>query len=471
MKAQRHGRPSRTHVAERLAMYREALPDASLLPWRGYVVEANGQSLIAEGLAGRVGEVVEVRTAAGATREGEIIGFERTRASIMLLQNSNGDDTSAGNGTGGANAGTAGMGIRYGDEVVALGLGACVPVSDSLMGRVVNARAEPIDGRGLIGRGQRTSLEPAAPRPFARVPIDEPLSTGVRALDGLLPIGRGQRIGIFGGSGVGKSTLLGMVTRNCAADVVVIGLVGERGREVLEFLNESLGEQGRAKSVVVVGTSDEAPLLKLRTAFAATSVAEFFAAQGKQVLLILDSLTRFAMAAREVGLAAGEPPTNKGYTPSVFSRLARLIERAGRFHQGSITAFYTVLMEADDEHDPIVDAVRSFVDGHLMLSREMALEGWYPPIDMLRSVSRLMNAVATPAHLADAAAVRRQLAIYARSEDLVRIGAYRAGMDLDLDRAMAGRAEVRAFLEQRPDEVSALAATLTRLKNLAEAAA
>ena len=229
--------------------------------------------------------------------------------------------------------------------------------------------------------------------PLDRAPIRTPLGTGIRAIDALLTVGRGQRVGIFGGSGVGKSTLIGMMTRNTEADVTVVGLVGERGREVGEFLEDSLGEEGRARSVVVVSTSDQSPLMRMRAALAATTVAEFFAAQGKHVLLVLDSLTRFAMAAREIGLAAGEPPTAKGYTPSVFTRLARLVERAGQFRAGSITAFYTVLMEGDDQQDPLVDAVRSLLDGHIVLSRALAAEGWYPPIEVLDSISRLMPAV------------------------------------------------------------------------------
>ena len=229
---------------------------------------------------------------------------------------------------------------------------------------------------------QALPLDGVVRRPLDRVPIRTPLGTGIRVLDALLTVGRGQRVGIFGGSGVGKSTLIGMMTRNTEADVTVVGLVGERGREVVEFLEDSLGAEGRARSVVVVSTSDQSPLMRMRAALAATTIAEYFAAQGKHVLLVLDSLTRFAMAAREIGLAAGEPPTNKGYTPSVFTRLARLVERTGQFRVGSITAFYTVLMEGDDQQDPLVDAVRSLLDGHVVLSRTLAAEGWYPPIEV-----------------------------------------------------------------------------------------
>ena len=251
-------------------------------------------------------------------------------------------------------------------------------LSEQMTGRVLDALGRPLDGLAPLRIGGAWPLDGAVPQAMEREPIREPLSTGVRVLDGVLTVGRGQRVGIFGGSGVGKSTLIGMMTRNTAADLTVVGLVGERGREVREFLEDALGEEGRKRSVVLVSTSDESPLLRMRAALAATSVAEFHASQGKHVLLVLDSLTRYAMAAREVGLAAGEPPASKGYTPSVFSRLARLVERAGNFSDGSVTAFYTVLMEGDDQQDPLVDAVRSLLDGHVVLSRAMAAEGWYP---------------------------------------------------------------------------------------------
>jgi flagellum-specific ATP synthase len=281
-----------------------------------------------------------------------------------------------------------------------------------------------------------------------RVPIKEPMSTGVRVLDGMLTVGRGQRIGIFGGSGVGKSTLIGMMTRNTAADLTVVGLVGERGREVREFVEESLGEEGMRRAVVLVSSSDQSPLLRMRAALAATAVAEFHAAQGRHVLLVLDSLTRYAMAAREIGLAAGEPPATKGYTPSVFTRLAKLVERAGNFERGSITAFYTVLMEGDDQQDPVVDSVRSFVDGHVVLSRSMASAGWYPPVNVLDSLSRLMPAVVSREHRTQATLLRRLLAAHARSEDLIRIGAYKPGADGELDRAMQAMPAIQGFLEQ-----------------------
>jgi flagellum-specific ATP synthase len=283
----------------------------------------------------------------------------------------------------------------------------------------------------------------------------------------MLSVGRGQRVGIFGGSGVGKSTLIGMMTRNSDAEVIVVGLVGERGREVGEFLEESLGREGRKRAVVLVSTSDQSPLLRMRAALASTSVAEYFASTGRHVLLVLDSLTRFAMAAREVGLAAGEPPTTRGYTPSVFNRLARLAERAGNFRTGSITAFYTVLMEGDDLQDPLVDAVRSFLDGHVVLSRALAADGAYPPIDVIESISRLMPAIVTDEHAQAAATVRRMLSTWAGSEDLVRIGAYKPGTDETLDRAMKYRPAIRQYLVQAAREKETFAAGRALLERLA----
>jgi flagellum-specific ATP synthase len=358
-------------------------------------------------------------------------------------------------------------GIRFGDAVWAEGTKPEIEVGPALMGRVLNAMGAPIDEGRPPAAANLLALDGAVRPALDRAAIIEPLGTGIRAIDAMLTVGRGQRVGIFGGSGVGKSTLIGMMTRNTEAEVTIMGLVGERGREVGEFLRDSLGKEGLARAVVVVSTSDQSPLLRMRAALAATTLAEYFAAQGKHVLLVLDSLTRFAMAAREIGLAAGEPPTAKGYTPSVFARLARFVERAGCFQTGSITAFYTVLMEGDDQQDPLVDAVRSLLDGHIVLSRTLAAEGWYPPIEVLDSISRLMPAVAGEVHREQATLVRKLLAIYARSEDLVRIGAYKAGADPDLDRALRAHDAIRAFLAQAAGERVRFPECLRRLATLA----
>ncbi len=415
--------------------------------WRGSVIESVGQTIESAGPPVSVGECCEIEDHAGQAHAAEVVGFRGSNVLSMPVE--------------------AAEGIRFGDSVWSEGVMPRIEVGPALMGRVLNAQGVPIDGGRAPFLSKSLPLDGAVRSPFDRVSIEEPLGTGIRAIDGLLTVGRGQRVGIFGGSGVGKSTLIGMMTRNTEAEVTVVGLVGERGREVGEFLRDSLGVEGLKRSVVVVSTSDQSPLLRMRAALAATVVAEFFAAEGKNVLLVLDSLTRFAMAAREIGLAAGEPPTAKGYTPSVFSRLARLIERAGRFRTGSITAFYTVLMEGDDQQDPLVDAVRALLDGHVVLDRSLAAEGWYPPIAVLDSISRLMPAVAVESHREQAALVRKLMAVYARSEDLVRIGAYKAGADPELDRALRAREAIRAFLTQDAREQVEFGDCITRLAVLA----
>jgi flagellum-specific ATP synthase len=430
-----------------LARYFGRLESGQPWRWRGQVLESVGQTIESAGPLASVGECCEIQDQFGRAHLAEVIGFRGSNVLSMPVESTEG--------------------IRFGNTVEALGVNPEIEVGPALMGRVLNALGAPIDD----GRPPLVSLalplDGVVRRPLDRVPIRIPLGTGIRALDALLTVGRGQRVGIFGGSGVGKSTLIGMMTRNTEADVTVVGLVGERGREVVEFLEDSLGEAGRARSVVVVSTSDQSPLMRMRAALAATTIAEFFADQGKHVLLVLDSLTRFAMAAREIGLAAGEPPTNKGYTPSVFTRLARLVERSGQFRVGSITAFYTVLMEGDDQQDPIVDAVRSLLDGHVVLSRTLAAEGWYPPIELLDSISRLMPAVTQPAHRENAALLRKLLAVYARSEDLVRIGAYKPGSDPDLDRALRARGAMRSFMTQESREQVRFAECVNRLAALA----
>ena len=418
-------------------------------PWRwsGRVLDLVGQTIESSGPLASVGECCEIQDQFGHAHLAEVIGFRGSNVLSMPV-------------------GTT-EGIRFGDQVAAMGVRPEIEVGSALMGRVLNAVGEPIDEGGAPAVTQTMLLDGAVRSPLDRTPIRTPLGTGIRVLDSMLTVGRGQRVGIFGGSGVGKSTLIGMMTRNTEADVTVVGLVGERGREVGEFLEDSLGGEGRARSVVVVSTSDQSPLMRMRAALAATTIAEFFAAQGKHVLLVLDSLTRFAMAAREIGLAAGEPPTNKGYTPSVFNRLAKLIERAGQFRVGSITAFYTVLMEGDDQQDPLVDAVRSLLDGHVVLSRALAAEGWYPPIEVLDSASRLMPVVTQPAHREHAALLRKMMAVYARSEDLVRIGAYKPGADPDLDRALRARGAMRAFMTQEIREQARFNDSVQKLAQLA----
>jgi flagellum-specific ATP synthase len=427
---------------ELLAPYFARLETCSGLRWRGRVTQVIGPLVESEGPFCSVGELCEITDSKGRIMPGEIVGFRGTTVLSMPLESPSG--------------------VRYGDAVSTWGGRPTIRVGDGLLGRVIDGRGQPLDSVGPVRGREYRALDAAAPLPLDRVPIREPLSCGIRAVDGFLTCGRGQRVGIFGGSGVGKSTLIGMMARNTGADLTVLGLVGERGREVRDFL-ENLGVEGCKRSCVVVSTSDQSPLLRIRAALAATAVAEYFCAHGKQVLLVVDSLTRLAMAQREIGLAAGEPPTAKGYTPSCFTMLARLIERAGRFGQGSITAFYTVLMEGDDEQDPLVDGARALLDGHVMLDRQLAARSHYPPIAILNSVSRLMSAVASASHLQKAQTLRRLLAAYAASADLVRIGAYQKGSDSTLDKALLLIPELDHFLMQKPSEAAPLSETIEKL--------
>lgn len=323
-----------------------------------------------------------------------------------------------------------------------------LPVGEAFLGRVVDAFGTPIDDGPPVAPRHFHPVFAAAPMPMERPRIDTPLDVGVRAINGLLTLGKGQRVGIMAGSGVGKSTLMGMIARYTQADVNVIGLVGERGRELREFIEKDLGPEGLARSVLVVATSDKSPLIRLRAAYAATAMAEYFRDQGKDVILMMDSVTRFAMAGREVGLAAGEPPTSRGYTPSVFAHLPRLLERAGRTNKGSITGIYTVLVDGDDFTEPIADATRSILDGHIVLTRELADQGHFPAIDVLKSISRLRSDVTPPDDLAAGRQLIRLLATYRRVEDMVNIGAYARGANAEIDRAIDMIEPINAFLRQ-----------------------
>ena len=343
--------------------------------------------------------------------------------------------------------------VKIGDRIVATGTMPEVSVGANILGRVVDALGRPLDNKGAIKTDNIYPLHREPANPLQREQIVAPLSTGVRAIDGLLTIGAGQRIGIFGGSGVGKSTLLGMMAKNTSADINVIALIGERGREVKGFIEHELGETGMARSVVVVSTSDESPLLRIRASLTAIAIAEYFKDCGANVLLIMDSVTRFAMAQREIGLATGEPPSSRGYTPSVFALLPRLLERAGNFaNAGSITGFYTVLVDGDDMNDPIADSVRSILDGHIVLSRNLAARNHYPCIDILHSASRLFSAVTTNEHRFAAGLLRERLATYEQAEDLIKIGAYQAGSNAKTDKAIAYYDRIVNYLCQTKDE-------------------
>jgi flagellum-specific ATP synthase len=413
--------------------------------WQGRVTQVVGNVVESIGPPCSLGECCEIHDSRGRVYAGEVVGFRGSSVLTMPLEKPGG--------------------VRYGDAIFAHGERPSLPVGEELLGRVVDGTGRPLDCLGPYTAQGRCVLDRNAPPALLRLPIREPLGCGVRAIDAFLTCGRGQRLGIFGGSGVGKSTLIGMMARGTAADLTVLALVGERGREVGEFL-DALGKEGRRRAVVVVSTSDQSPLLRIRAALAATSIAEYFCQVGGNVLLIVDSLTRFAMAQREIGLAAGEPPTAKAYTPSVFSMLARLVERAGRFAAGSITAFYTVLMEGDDQQDPLVDALRSLVDGHIVLDRKLAAQDHYPPISLLDSLSRLMPSVTSREHHDRSHQLRGLLSAYVKSEDLIRIGAYSKGADAALDNAIAVLPKLQTFLCQAPDERAPFDETITRLKFL-----
>ncbi len=358
-------------------------------------------------------------------------------------------------------------GIGPGCRIISCNAPAACRVGEELLGRVVDGLGEPLDGKGPIFSKTWYPLYSQAPHPLRRARIKEPLDLGIRAINGLLTCGKGQRIGIFAGSGVGKSTLLGMMARFTKAHVSVIGLIGERGREVREFLERDLGEEGLRKSVVVVATSDKPPLVRMRGAFLATAIAEYFRDQGEDVLLVMDSLTRFAMAQREVGLSAGEPPTTKGYPPSVFAMIPRLLERAGCGEEkGSITGLYAVLVENDDFNEPISDAVRSVLDGHIELSRDLANRGHYPAIDVLTSVSRVMRDVVTQEHVRLASDFLRLLAVYRRAEDLIQLGAYAKGSDPEVDKAIGCIRELQDYLSQPTDQPASFTEALEELKKL-----
>jgi flagellum-specific ATP synthase len=397
----------------------------------GSVVRTEGTVAAIAGFPAPVGAQVEIERHAGSPVKAEVIGFRDAQTLIYPL----GDMT----------------GVRHGNRVRLVRTSRFLRVGPHLLGRVLDATGKPLDQQPLPLEDQQVPLDRKPPGATERPRIDRTISTGVRVIDGLLTCGVGQRLGIFAGSGVGKSVTLGMMARYTSADVNVIGLIGERGREVNEFIERDLGREGLARSVVVVATSDEPALVRVQAALAATAIAEYFRDQGKNVLLMMDSVTRFAMAQREIGLAAGEPPTTKGYPPSVFAMLPRLVERAGRNALGSITAFYSVLVEGDDTNEPIADAVRGLIDGHCILSRKIAARGHYPAIDVLESISRLMNDLVPAEHRTAALFIRELMAAYRDHEDLISIGAYRSGANPTVDIAIAMRDEINRYLQQTVD--------------------
>ncbi len=430
-----------------LAPYIRDVRACELFPWTGAVTQLVGLLVESRGPAVAVGDFCEIRTAGGRRVRTQVIGFRDGRVLSMPLEELDG--------------------VRLGDAVVARREQARVPVGPDLLGRVLDGFGRPMDGGPDLRAADAYELFKEPPSPLEREHIVEPLATGIRVIDGLLTCGLGQRIGIFGGSGVGKSTLLGAMVRHNAADVSVVALVGERNREVRAFLEHELGEAGRRRSVLVVSTSDRPAPVRVRACFVALAVAEYFRDQGANVLLVMDSVTRLALAQREIGLAAGEPPSQKGYTPSVFHLLPRVFERAGRFQRGSITGFFTVLVEGDDFNEPISDAVRSILDGHIVLSRGLAASGHYPAIDVLHSLSRLGSSLAAPAQREAARRLRDALAAYEQSRDLIELGAYVAGSNPRLGASIRAQAQIQDFLRQEPGVKTPLAETQGRLAAVA----
>lgn len=416
----------------------------------GQIARFVGLSVESRGPHARLGEVCEIRSrASGAAVRAEVVGLSEGR--VLLMPYEDLED------------------VELGSEVLATGQRAHVLAGEHLLGRVIDGLGTALDGKPLPRQGTHRQLYPSPINPLTRGQVKESLETRIRALDVLLTLGRGQRIGIFAGSGVGKSTLLGMLARQVQADVAVVALVGERGREVQAFVESGLTAASRARTVVVAATSDQPPLIRRRAAFLATAVAEYFRDQGLHVCLTMDSLTRVAMAQREIGLAGGELPTARGYTPSVFSLLPRLLERGGvRAEGGSLTALYTVLVEGDDVDDPIADSVRAILDGHIVLSRTVAQRGRYPAIDLTQSVSRLASLVASAEERRHACEALELIALYESARDLIEVGAYRSGTNPRLDRAVQLMPQLEAFLDQTPDQLERRPAALARLRHILE---
>lgn len=416
---------------------------------RGKIQKVVGLVLESEGPNASIGEVCSLRDKKGGeVCKSEIVGF---RDGNKILSMALGEVAN----------------ISPGMEIVALGKQLSVKVGDVLMGRVLDGLGDPIDDLGSIETNIKRSIYAAPPNPLLRKRITEPISTGIRAIDGMLTFGKGQRMGIFAGSGVGKSTLIGMIARNTSADINVIALIGERGREVKEFIEKDLGEEGLKRSIVVVATSDAAPLVRVKAGLVATTIAEHFRDQGLDVMLMMDSVTRLAMAQREVGLTIGEPPTTKGYTPSVFGLLQKTMERAGTSQIGSITGLYTVLVEGDDMNEPIADAARGILDGHIVLSRKIASSGHYPAIDVLESISRVRGDVISKEHAGAAKSIQEMLAQYKSAEDLISVGAYQQGVNIKTDKAVQFYDIINHFLKQNVDEQSDYQTTVNSLLDIA----
>ena len=425
----------------------ERLDNLEICNFKGSVSKLLGLTVEVKLPGLKIGDLCYIETGDGSKKPAEVVAFKGDVAQLLLLYD--------------------GAGIGQGNLVTSTGGPIIIPVGDFLLGRLINPMGEPIDGKPLDTTGAIwRSVDGMAPDPFERPIITEMFSTGVRAIDSCLTFGCGQRMGLFAGSGVGKSTLLGMIARNSDADVNVVALIGERGREVKEFVEDALGPEGMKRSVLVCSTGDQPPLIRQKCLLTATSVCEYFRDQGKKVFLMTDTITRCAMAGREVGLSTGEPPTMKGYPPSIFSWLQKALERAGNSSKGSITAFYTVLMEGDDINDPIVDTVRGITDGHIFLSRKVAESNHYPAIDILGSISRLMSSIATEEHKAAAGKMRALLSLYRENKDLIDVGMYTSGSNPKLDIAIELMPKINAFLQQKTTDSVNMQNTINTLIDL-----
>ena len=425
----------------------QQIKDGDMLSRTGKIENIVGMSIEASGGRGAIGDICRIYSAESNSQVlAEVVGFKSDRMLLMPYQNMNG--------------------LAPGSFVRNTGRRLRLQVGDFLRGRIINAMGKPIDGLEPFPEGDSYYVDSPYINPLTRPPIRERVDFGVRAIDSTLTIGKGQRIGIFAGSGVGKSTLMGMIAKNVKTDINVIALVGERGREVLEFVQKDLGEEGMRRSVLVVATSDQPAMLRMKCPSVATAIAEYFRDQGKDVLLMMDSLTRFAMAQREIGLAVGEPPVARGYTPSIYAELPKLLERSGNFERGSITGVYTVLVEGDDTNEPIADTVRGILDGHIVLSRKLANANRFPAIDVSASISRLMVEIVSPKHRELASKLRDILSVYEKNEDLLSIGAYKAGTNPRLDYAISKIDQINAFLMQGINESFSYDESLHQLESI-----